>query len=84
MPGDPVSPSETALIEATLALTARLDVRQTCGAMLDAAERIFAARACWILVHDPSLQELVTVEFRGAGAAAYADARVPSDRGIVG
>jgi Nif-specific regulatory protein len=76
--------SETALIEATLALTARLDVRQTCGAMLDAAERVFAAESCWILLHDAATGELVTVAFRGRGAAAYAEARLPCGEGIVG
>ena len=38
-----LTPSETALVDATVALTARLDVRQTCRAMLDIGERLFAA-----------------------------------------
>ena len=84
MPGDRLNPAETALIEATLALTSRLDVGQTCRAMLDAAERIFAARSCWILLLDPRSEELVTMEFRGPGADVYAGARVGCDRGIVG
>jgi formate hydrogenlyase transcriptional activator len=81
---DVLNSSETALIEATLALTSRLDVGQTCSAMLDAAERIFAARSCWILLLDARAAELVTVEFRGPGAHAYAGVRVGADRGIVG
>jgi transcriptional regulator with GAF, ATPase, and Fis domain len=52
--------------------------------MLDAAERIFAARSSWILLFDARSQELVTIEFRGPGADAYAGARVGCDRGIVG
>jgi formate hydrogenlyase transcriptional activator len=80
----PLTASETALIDATLALTAQLDARQTCRAMLDVAERLFAARSCWILLEEPGTNELVTIEFRGPGAGAYAGARVPSDRGIVG
>jgi formate hydrogenlyase transcriptional activator len=77
--------SETALIEATLALTARLDEGPTCRAMLDVAERIFAARSCWILLLDEDADELVTLEVRGpAAAAAYAGARIPTSRGIVG
>jgi formate hydrogenlyase transcriptional activator len=81
---DPLNTSETALIDATLALTARLDVTRTCQAMLDVAERIFAARSSWILLLDEASGELVNVEFRGPGAAAYANARVPCDHGIVG
>jgi formate hydrogenlyase transcriptional activator len=84
MATEPLSQSERALIEATVALTAGLDVRQTCSAMLDAAERIFAARSSWILIHDEASEALVTLAFRGLGAAAYGDAQVPCDRGIVG
>src|SRR5262245_21414852 len=73
-----------ALFNAALALTRRLDVPQTCAAMLDTAERVFAANSCWILLHDRASDELVTVEVRGCGAATYANARIPSDRGIVG
>jgi transcriptional regulator with GAF, ATPase, and Fis domain len=83
MMGD-LTPSEMALVDATVALTARLDVHETCRAMLDIAERLFEARSCWILVHEPETDELVTLEFRGPGADAYADARVPCDQGIVG
>lgn len=83
MATDPLNSSEVALIEAALALTAGLDARQTCKAILDAAERIFLARSCWVLTHDPKTDELVTVEFRGPGADAYAGARVPRDRGII-
>ena len=78
-----LSSSEVALIEAALGLTAGLDARQTCKAILDAAERIFLARSCWVLTHDAETDELVTVELRGPGADAYAGARVPSGRGIV-
>jgi formate hydrogenlyase transcriptional activator len=80
----PLSTFETALIEATLALTARLDVRETCGAVLDVTQRMFSARSSWILLHDPGSNDLVTVDIRGAGAVAYADVRIPCDHGIVG
>ena len=83
MATEPLNSSELALIEAALALTAELDVRQTCKGILDAVERIFSARACWVLLHDPETDELVTIEFRGLGAEAYADARVPRSQGIV-
>jgi hypothetical protein len=75
---NPLSASEMALIDATLALTAHLDTRQTCAAMLDAAERVFAARSSWILLHDAASNELVTCEFRGPGAAAHDAACIPS------
>jgi formate hydrogenlyase transcriptional activator len=84
MATDPLHDSEVALIEAMTAITARLDVRETCRAMLDTAERIFAARSCWILLQDPSSMDLVTIEFRGPGADAYADAHIRGDRGIAG
>jgi formate hydrogenlyase transcriptional activator len=80
----PLTAFETALIEAALALTARLDVRETCRAMLDVAQRMFSARSSWILLHDGDSNNLVTVEFRGVGAEAYADVRIPCDHGIVG
>lgn len=83
MATDPLNRSEIALIQAALALTAGLDARQTCRAILDAAERVFLARSCWVLTYDPKVDELVTVEFRGPGADAYAGARIPRDGGIV-
>ena len=83
MATDPLNSSELALIQAALALTAELDVRQTCKGILDAVERVFSARACWVLLHDSETDELVTVEFRGPGAEAYAEARIPRSQGIV-
>jgi len=83
MATNPLSSSEVALIHAALALNAGLDARQTCKAILDAAEQIFEARSCWVLLHDPKTDELITVEFRGPGADAYAGAHVPRNRGIV-
>jgi formate hydrogenlyase transcriptional activator len=83
MATDPLNNSEVALIEAALALTAGLDAHQTCRAILDAAERVFLARSSWVLVHDPESDDLMTSEFRGPGAEAYAGARVPRHRGIV-
>jgi formate hydrogenlyase transcriptional activator len=76
--------AEKALLTAILALSRRLDVPQTCRAMLDAAEGIFAARCAWILLHERSTGELVTADIRGAGAEMYRNARIPRDRGIVG
>ena len=76
--------TEQALFEATLALSERLDVAQTCDAMLGVVERVFNARSTWILLHDVPANELVTVAFRGPGADSFENARVPCDRGIVG
>jgi formate hydrogenlyase transcriptional activator len=73
-----------ALIDAALALTSKLDVEETCHAMLDVVERIFGAQASWILLHDRRSDRLVTTAYRGRGADSYAAADIPSDRGIVG
>ena len=73
-----------ALIEAALALTSKLDVEETCDAMLDVVERIFGAQASWILLHDRRSDRLVTAAYRGPGAESYAGVDIPSDRGIVG
>ncbi|MBA3639402.1 MAG: sigma 54-interacting transcriptional regulator [Acidobacteria bacterium] len=75
---------ERALIDAAQALTSRLDVRDTCGAMLDVVERIFAAEASWILLHDRRSDMLVAAEYRGRGGDLYADLEVPPGRGIIG
>jgi Nif-specific regulatory protein len=76
--------TEQALFEATLALSERLDVAQTCDAMLGVVERMFNARSTWILLHDAATNELVTTAFRGSGADTFANARISCDRGIVG
>jgi formate hydrogenlyase transcriptional activator len=75
---------EAPLIKAAVALTAELDVRGTCQAMLVAVEEMFAARAAWILLHDPTRNELITCGHHGVGADVYANLRIPCDRGIVG
>ena len=76
--------TEQALLDATLALAERLDVAQTCDAMLAVVERIFRARSAWILLHDPATNELITTAFRGPGGDAFGNARIPCDQGIVG
>jgi formate hydrogenlyase transcriptional activator len=83
MPPD-LTPSERALIDAAMALTADLNHDATCTAMLDIVERMFDARSSWILLHDPASNRLVTCAARGPHAAAFADTEVPADRGIVG
>ena len=85
-PAEPNASSgyERALIDAALALAAHLDVHETCAAMLDVVERIFDARASWILLHDRRSDRLVTAAFRGPGADSYADVEIPSNHGIVG
>jgi formate hydrogenlyase transcriptional activator len=75
---------EEPLIKVAVALTRALDVSEACEAMIGAVERMFDARAAWILLHDPSRNELVTCAYRGAGASTYEGLRLPSDRGIVG
>jgi transcriptional regulator with GAF, ATPase, and Fis domain len=83
MPAYPLSGAEQALIETAISLTARLDVQQTCTAVLDAAERIYQARSSWVLIHDPATDELVAEAFRGPDAAAYAEAHIGLDRATV-
>jgi GAF domain-containing protein len=80
MPAYPLSAAEQVLIETAISLTARLDVQQTCTAVLDAAERIYQARSSWVLLHDPAADELVAAAFRGPDAAAYANARIRLNR----
>jgi transcriptional regulator with GAF, ATPase, and Fis domain len=80
MPAPPLSAAEQVLIDTAISLTARLDVHQTCTAILDAAERIYQARSSWVLIHDPAADELVAEAFRGPDAAAYADTRIPLNR----
>jgi hypothetical protein len=84
MVDDPLSVSERALIETAISLTSGFDVQSICGSVLDAVERLYEARASWILLHDPDTDELATCAFRGPGADAYAAARVPTKQGIVG
>jgi Nif-specific regulatory protein len=83
MSGD-LTPTERGLFEAILALSDRLEVAETCDALLGVIERMFGARSTWILLHDVSADELVTIAYRGRGADAFAEARIPCDKGIVG
>jgi putative methionine-R-sulfoxide reductase with GAF domain len=76
--------TEQVLFEATIALSERLDVSQTCDALLCVVERVFNARSTWILLHDARANELATVAFRGPGSDTFANVRIPCNRGIVG
>ena len=73
-----------ALLEVAVVLTRGLDIRETCAAILGAAERLFSARSSWVLVHDPQADCLITIAARGSAAEVYAGARLPSRRGIAG
>jgi transcriptional regulator with GAF, ATPase, and Fis domain len=83
VPGDPLSAAEQTFIRTTLSLTSRLNVGQTCSAILDAVERLYQARSSWILLHDAETDELVTTEFRGPDAEAFANARIPLARSTI-
>jgi formate hydrogenlyase transcriptional activator len=78
------APADEILVRAATALTAPLNVRQTCLALLDVVERIFGARASWILLHDAPTDHLVTAAYRGPGADYYKEFHLPCDRGVVG
>lgn len=84
MDADPLSVTERAIIDTAISLTSGRGVEELCDSVLDAVERMYDARSSWILLHQESSGELVTVACRGAGAAAYADARLPRDCGLVG
>jgi formate hydrogenlyase transcriptional activator len=84
MDDEQLNPEEAALIREALSLTARLDVRRTCEAILDTVEQMFGARSAWILLHERAANQLVTAAFRGPGAESYADRHIPSDTGLVG
>ena len=74
----------TALIDAALTLTSRLDVDATCEAMLDVVGRIFEARSSWVLLHEPRSNRLVTAAFRGPAGETFARISLPCDSGILG
>ncbi len=78
-----LSSSEQALVQTAIALTARLDVQETCAAILDAACRVFRARSSWVLLHDEETDELVTALFRGPDAGSFAAAHVPVSSGAI-
>ena len=85
MPGNlALSHAETALIRAALALSAKLDVRCTCNAMLDSVEEIVGATSSWILLRQPGADVLKTEVFRGPASDVYSNLELPSSRGIVG
>ena len=75
---------EAVLTEVAVSLTAKLSVGETCVAILDATERAFSARSSWILLYEPRTEELVTCAIRGVATAAYANARIGLDGGVVG
>ena len=75
---------ERTLLEAALTLTRRLNVRDTCTAVLKVAERLFAAQSSGVLVHDPQTDCLVTIDARGPAGDVYTGARIPSQTGIAG
>ena len=80
----PLSQAETALIRAALALSAKLDVRCTCDATLDAVQEIVGATSSWILLRQPGNDVLKTEVFRGPGSDVYSNLELPSTSGIVG
>ena len=75
---------ERALVKAARSLTARLDVGAVCQAVIDAVEDVFDARSAWILLFDPSSQQLRTYAVRGRGSGAFRDLTMPPSVGILG
>jgi formate hydrogenlyase transcriptional activator len=83
-PGDEFNNDERTLLEAVGALTRRLDVSESCTAVLKLAERVFAARSAWVLVHERQAGCLVTIDASGPAGEVFKGARVPLHSGVVG
>jgi formate hydrogenlyase transcriptional activator len=75
---------ESALVKAACALTAHLDIRGVCEALLDAASDVFGAVATWVMLYDESGRWLRTTVARGAGSVAFSDLVVPRGTGLEG
>jgi len=75
---------EDALIEASRALTSRLDVGGVASALLDAVQQVFGATSSWVLLHMPREHLLKTMAYRGPGADAFRDVSMPVTAGIMG
>ena len=75
---------EEQMLAALRRLTATLDVRGVCEAVLEGVEHVFDATSSWIMLHEPATRMLRTVLFRGRGADVYADVELPVEAGIVG
>jgi formate hydrogenlyase transcriptional activator len=65
-------------------LTATLDVRGVCEAVLEGVERAFGATSAWIMLHDRGSDLLRTVHCSGRGADVYENVEIPADAGIAG
>src|SRR5688572_26155749 len=57
---------------------------RTCATVLDSVQHVLDARSAWIFVRESGSGMLVAADARGDGAAAFAGARIPHDRGVVG
>ena len=75
---------EDHLLAAVRKLTAILDVRGVCEAVLSGVENVFGATSSWIMLHDPDANVLRTALFRGCGADVYGGVEIPADCGIAG
>jgi len=75
---------EQSLIDAAVQLTLHAHPSDICRTLLDVVEHLFEAHSAWILLHDRRTNHLLTTALRGPGAEAYCDARIPSNKGIVG
>ena len=82
--GDAAGSGERSLVETALKLAFQSDYEGVCSTLLDLVETTFAAGASWVLLHDARTNCLVTAAYRGPGAEAYADVRIPSGVGIMG
>ena len=65
-------------------LTATLDLRGVCEAVLEGVERAFGATSAWIMLHDRGSDRLRTVHFSGRGADVFENVEIPATAGVAG
>ena len=75
---------EDHLLAAVRRLTATLDVKDVCEAVLSGVEKVFGATSSWIMLHDRDANVLRTAMFRGRGADVYDGVEIPANCGIAG
>jgi hypothetical protein len=71
-------------LEPTSRLPVPEHVSLTCSTVLECVRSVLDARSACIFLRESGSGTLVAVDARGEGAAAFARARIPCDRGVVG
>ncbi|MFB3852305.1 MAG: sigma 54-interacting transcriptional regulator [Vicinamibacterales bacterium] len=74
---------EESLVLAARSLSLYLTLDRVTDAILDAVERVFDARACWLFLHDRDARCLRVVVFRGIDRGRFHGLTLPLGRGLV-